>query len=91
MDIHVPLIPGIKVITSKRQLEVLPEIFGTKLPKKLVDDVMACETDEEVCQVGIEHAVNQTKELLEYGVVGVHFFTMNNSQVFNQVLQQFQE
>ena len=91
MNIHVPLIPGIKVITSKRQLEVLPEIFGTKLPKKLVDDVMACETDEEVCQVGIEHAVNQTKELLEYGVVGVHFFTMNNSQVFNQVLQQFQE
>ena len=52
---------------------------------------MACETDEEVCQVGIAHAVNQTKELLEYGVVGVHFFTMNNSQVFNQVLQQFQE
>lgn len=88
--IHVPIIPGIKVITSKKQLEVLPEIFGTTLPQDLVHEVNACETDEEVCQLGIAHAVQQAKALLEYGVVGVHFFTMNNSHVFSQILNQFQ-
>jgi methylenetetrahydrofolate reductase (NADPH) len=88
--IEAPLIPGIKVITSKQQLTVLPEIFGTSIPQKLMDDVNACETDEEVCRVGIDHAVQQARALLNHGVVGVHFFTMNNSRVFNQILQAFQ-
>ena len=88
--IDVPLIPGIKVITSKQQLRVLPEIFGTSLPQKLIDNVNACETDEEVCQIGVAHAVQQARALLEYGVAGVHFFTMNNSHVFNQILRAFQ-
>ena len=85
-----PLIPGIKVITSKQQLTVLPEIFGTSIPQNLIDEVHACETDEDVCQVGIAHAVQQARALLQHGVVGVHFFTMNNSHVFNQILRAFQ-
>jgi methylenetetrahydrofolate reductase (NADPH) len=90
VGIDVPLIPGIKVITSKQQLTVLPEIFGTSLPQNLIDDVNACETDDEVRQVGIAHAVHQVRALLDYGVTGVHFFTMNNSSVFNQILREFQ-
>jgi len=90
VGIDVPLIPGIKVITSKQQLTVLPEIFGTSLPQNLIDDVNACETDDEVRQVGIAHAVHQVRDLLDYGVTGVHFFTMNNSSVFNQILREFQ-
>ena len=88
--IDVPLIPGLKVITSKRQLTVLPEIFGTSIPQELIDDVNACKTDDEVCQIGIAHAVQQARALLDYGVAGVHFFTMNNSHVFQQILREFQ-
>jgi len=88
--IDAPLIPGIKVLTSKQQLKVLPEIFGTSIPQDLIDEVNACETDEEVCQVGIDHAVQQARALLHHGVIGVHFFTMNNSRVFNQILRAFQ-
>ena len=74
----------------KTTTQVLPEIFGTSLPQKLIDDVNACETDDEVIQVGIAHTVNQARALLDYGVAGVHFFTMNNSRVFNQILREFQ-
>ena len=88
--IDVPLIPGIKVITSKQQLTVLPKIFGTSIPQNLIVDINACETDEEVYPVGIAHAINQARALLNYGVIGVHFFTMNNSLVFNQILREFQ-
>ena len=84
--IDVPIVPGIKVLTSKRQLEVLPAIFHTVMPDALVNAVMACSSDDEVVEVGLNHAEAQTRELLEHGVPGVHFFTMNNSRVFNRLV-----
>jgi methylenetetrahydrofolate reductase (NADPH) len=82
----VPIVPGIKVLTSKRQLEVLPAIFHTVMPDALVKAVEACSTDAEVVEVGLNHAEAQTRALLAYGVPGVHFFTMNNSRVFNRLV-----
>jgi methylenetetrahydrofolate reductase (NADPH) len=84
--IDVPIVPGIKVLTSKRQLEVLPAIFHTVIPPSLVEAVKACSSDEEVVEVGLNHAEAQTRELLASGVPGIHFFTMNNSRVFNQLI-----
>jgi len=56
------------------------------IPDALVKAVEACSTDAEVVEVGLNHAEAQTRELLAYGVPGVHFFTMNNSRVFNRLV-----
>ena len=86
MGIDVPIIPGLKVITSKRQIEILPEMFHISIPDDLKDAVQECKDREEVIDLGIEHALKQSRELREYGVPCLHFFTMNDLITFSKVL-----
>ena len=86
IGIDVPIIPGIKVITSKKQIEVLPEMFHTSIPDSLRDAVQICKDRGEVIELGVEHAINQSRELQEYGVPCLHFFTMNDLVTFSKVL-----
>ena len=77
--ITVPIIPGIKILTTKRQVEVLPEIFHISIPQGLKDDILACHDDTEAMQVGIEYAITQAKELIAHGIPCLHLFSMNNT------------
>jgi len=86
IGITVPIIPGLKVLTSKIQLEVLPELFHTKMPDYLIEEVNACESREQVIEVGVKHALKQARSLLEFGVPCLHFFTMNDLTTFSKVL-----
>ena len=86
IGIDIPIIPGLKVLTSKRQLEVLPELFHTKIPDSLIEEVNACENREQVIEVGVKHALEQAKALEEFGVPCLHFFTMNDLTTFSKVL-----
>jgi methylenetetrahydrofolate reductase (NADPH) len=85
--INVPIIPGLKILTSKKQVEVLPKLFYTKIPNDLINKIMKCETNEEVKQVGINYTIKQAKELVERGVENLHFFTMNDLKTFSTVLK----
>lgn len=78
--ITVPIIPGIKPFDSKRQLETLPRMFYIDLPEDLVDEVDKCKTDEDVKQVGIEWAIQQSKELKKAGAPCLHYYTMSKSK-----------
>jgi methylenetetrahydrofolate reductase (NADPH) len=77
--ITVPIIPGLKPITTKTQLNVLPRIFYIDLPEDLSDAVEKCKTKEEVRAVGIEWAITQSKQLMDAGVPVLHYYSMGKS------------
>ena len=77
--INVPIIPGLKPFSSKQQLLTLPQIFHIDLPDQLVNSLVKCKTNAEVYEVGIEWGIQQSKELIEYGVPALHYYTMGKA------------
>jgi len=79
MGINVPIVPGIKPIAVKRHLQLLPQVFRIDLPQDLIDAVEDCRSNKEVRQVGIEWAIQQSKELKAAGVPVLHYYSMGKS------------
>lgn len=79
MGIQVPIIPGIKPLAIKRHLQLLPQVFRIDIPEDLVDAVEQCATNKEVRQVGVEWAIEQSKELKAAGVPVLHYYSMGKS------------
>jgi methylenetetrahydrofolate reductase (NADPH) len=79
MGITVPIIPGIKPLAVKRHLQVLPQVFKIDLPQDLIDAVDNCKDNKAVRQVGVEFAIQQSKELLAAGVPVLHYYSMGKS------------
>ena len=79
IGINVPIIPGIKPISTKKQLMVLPKIFHIDMPEELVNQVEKCSNNEEVKQVGIEWTTKQCRELMAQDVPVLHFYTMGKA------------
>ncbi|RCS26584.1 methylenetetrahydrofolate reductase [NAD(P)H] [Polaribacter sp. WD7] len=77
--INVPIIPGIKPIATKKHLQLLPQVFRIDIPEELISEVDKCKTNKDVRQVGIEFAINQSKELLAAGVPVLHYYSMGKS------------
>src|SRR5687768_7846460 len=71
--INVPIIPGLKPVTSKKQLSVLPRTFYVDIPTDLSNEIMKCKTDTDVEQVGTEWLLQQSKELKAAGVPVLHY------------------
>lgn len=74
--IMVPIVPGIKPITLKNQLTVLPKIFSTELPEDLVSALSGCKSNEEAAQVGVEWCTMQAKDLAANNVPNIHLYSM---------------
>ncbi|NOR86441.1 MAG: methylenetetrahydrofolate reductase [NAD(P)H] [Bacteroidales bacterium] len=79
IGITVPIIPGIKPISTKNQMLTLPQTFHIDLPDELVTGLIKCKTNADVYELGIEWATKQCKELIEFGVPALHFYTMGKS------------
>lgn len=77
--INVPIIPGIKPITGKGQLTILPKAFHIDIPEELSEEVDKCKDNAGVKEVGIEWCINQSKELIKHGVPTLHFYSMGKS------------
>lgn len=75
--ITVPIVPGIKPLTSLRQMALLPRVFHIDFPLPLAEELMRCTSDEDVRHVGVEWAVTQARELKESGVPSIHFYAMH--------------
>lgn len=86
--INVPIIPGLKPITTKAQSNILPTIFHIDLPEALADEVEKCKDNIAVKQLGIEWAVQQSKELMEYGVPTLHFYSMGKSDPIYKIAKE---
>ncbi|HKI77548.1 MAG TPA: methylenetetrahydrofolate reductase [Ignavibacteriaceae bacterium] len=76
--ITVPIIPGIKILTTKAHLENIPKNFYINIPDELSDEVYSAKP-EHVVDIGVEWAAKQVEELLNNGVTSVHFYIMQNS------------
>lgn len=74
--IEVPIIPGIKPISTKKHLSFLPHFFKVDLPDELVKAVVDCKSNDEVRQVGVEWGIKQARELKAAGVPAIHFYSM---------------
>ena len=88
-DITIPIVPGIKPMSTKKQLTLLPQRFHLNVPNPLVDQVLKCKTNEAVRQVGVEWAIQQTKELIEFGAPCIHFYTMGKSDNVQKIVGSF--
>ena len=80
--ITVPIIPGLKPIASKKHLSFIPRIFKVDLPEDLAEAVENAKDNEAVRQIGKEWCIQQSKELIEFGVPVVHFYTMGRVSTF---------
>ena len=85
--INVPIIPGLKPITGLKQMNVLPSIFHVDLPDDLVDELEKCKDNKAAREVGIEWAIQQSKELKAAGVPCLHYYTMSKSHVTKRIAE----
>lgn len=74
--INVPIIPGLKPISTLSQLTALPKIFHIDLPDELTDALGHAKTNAEAKEIGTEAMIKQCKELIEFGAPVLHFYTM---------------
>lgn len=77
--ITVPIIPGLKPIATKKQLNMLPHRFKVDIPDDLIIEVVKCKDNKEVRQLGIEWCIMQSKELIKTGVPVLHYYSMGKS------------
>lgn len=85
--IDVPIIPGLKPITLKNQMTVLPKIFHTDIPEAFAAELRKCNTDAEAAEVGVEWCVQQANDLKAHGVPSIHFYSMMATQSVKRVAQ----
>lgn len=85
--IEVPIIPGLKPIASKKQLSVLPRTFHVDIPTDLSNEIMKCKTDSDVEIVGQEWLLQQSRELKDYGVPVLHYYTLGKPHVVANVVK----
>jgi methylenetetrahydrofolate reductase (NADPH) len=85
--ITVPIVPGLKIIRSVKQLQSIPRNFYVNFPDDFVAEVL--ENPTHVKELGIAHAIKQTDELLAAGLPGVHFYVMNDAKSVAKVIERF--
>ena len=83
--IKVPIIPGIKPITTIKDVEVLPRVFHIEIPNELVKEVQKCKTNAEAKEVGVEWAIQQSLELKKAGVPALHYYTIGISDNIRKI------
>jgi len=84
--ITAPIIPGIKVLTSRKQVTSLPRNFYVDIPSALSDEIAAV-SDDRVLDVGVEWALAQARELLDRGAPSLHFYVMASSAGIRKLLE----
>ena len=82
-------IPGLKPLSLKNHLSVLPHRFHLSLPNDLVDEVLKCNNNKDAREVGIQWSLQQTKELIDFGVPCIHFYTMGKSDNIQKIVGSF--
>ena len=87
--IGVPIIPGIMPIRNVNSIKRFTQICGASIPPGLLAKIEGVEDDNEaVAQIGMHHAVRQCEDLLDQGVAGLHFYTLNRSTATRAIVQE---
>ena len=84
--ITVPIIPGLKIITTKSQLTSIPKNFFIDIPTELAEEILEAKA-EHVPEIGINWTFKQVEELLNKNVPAIHFYVMQNSTHIKKLLK----
>ena len=87
IGINVPIIPGLKPISTVNHLNMLPQTFNIDMPQELVKEVQKCTNNKQVKELGIEWAIVQSRELIAKGAPVLHFYTMGNSENIRKIAE----
>jgi methylenetetrahydrofolate reductase (NADPH) len=85
--INVPIIPGLKPISTLKQLNLIPHRFHCDLPEPLIKEIIKCKDNSQVRQVGIEWCIEQSKELKNKNVPFLHYYSMGRSSNIRAVAE----
>ena len=86
--IDVPIIPGLKPISTKKQLTVIPRTFHVDIPEQLSTEILKCKNDAEVEIVGTEWLLQQSRELKAAGVPVLHYYTLGKPHMIVNVVKE---
>ena len=78
--ITVPIIPGLKPIATKKQLNLIPHRFSVEMPDDLIMAVVKAKDNDHVKQIGIEWCIAQSKELVAAGIPVLHYYSMGKAE-----------
>lgn len=87
VNINVPIIPGLKPMTSKKQLSMIPSVFHVDIPMDLATEMMKCKNETEAEKVGEEWLYIQVKDLLAQKVPVIHFYTLGKPHIVYNVMK----
>ena len=85
--IMVPIIPGLKPLSTLKQLNIIPHRFHVDLPEALIKEVIKCKNNQAVRQVGVEWCIHQSKELMTSKVPFLHYYSMGKSDNIKQIAE----
>jgi methylenetetrahydrofolate reductase (NADPH) len=83
--ITIPIIPGLKPLSTRNQIVNIPKTFNVDVPSELVKEVLKCKDNTQVRQLGIEWGIAQSKELKAANVPVLHFYTMGKSDNIREI------
>lgn len=86
LGINVPILPGLKILTSKTHLTGIPKNFYINIPEELSNEIMEAKP-EHVMEIGVNWAAKQAEELLNSGVPCLHFYIMQNPKPVNMLME----
>ena len=88
VGINVPIVPGLKPLTKKYQLNSIPRMFFIDMPDDLTREIKKAKDKAGIRQVGIEWCTAQSKELKERGVPCLHYYTMGDVETIREIAEQ---
>jgi methylenetetrahydrofolate reductase (NADPH) len=88
MGIEVPIIPGLKPVTSKKQLVSIPKTFYVDIPDELSSEIIKCTSEKDVEKIGAEWLLEQSRELKRAGVPVLHYYTLGKPDVVVSVVRE---
>ena len=87
--ITIPIIPGLKPLSTARQVNMLPESFSLDIPVELTSEIAKAADDKDaVYEIGTQWCIHQCKDLIANGVPAVHFYTMGKSRNIVNILKE---
>jgi methylenetetrahydrofolate reductase (NADPH) len=84
----VPIIPGLKPIATRKQLNLIPHRFKVDLPDDLIMAVVKAKDNEAVAQIGIDWCTEQSKELVKAGIPVLHYYSMGKADNIKSIAKQ---
>jgi methylenetetrahydrofolate reductase (NADPH) len=87
IGITVPIIPGLKPLTTKKQLSMIPRTFHVDIPSDFANEVLKCKADEDVAMLGTEWLLEQSRDLKKHNVPVLHYYTLGKPDVVVNVVK----